>query len=322
MTSGTTIFVNINPAAAVAAGHNYSPASSDLGDAVLIDVSTWPAEMRALLAERMDEHRRVKAAGSFKNLTVNGVTDEAVQQALADDEARDVEQTKKGIEDSKNRAAKHHADTLIVLVERRTRTRYGGKVEYEFPAWPVWDADATVIESAEAQAWIAELDAARVAAEQQYDAEVEANRIKAEAAEAEKLDERVAWIEAYGSNRLRICVTEGIEHEAIYRDERLAIERPGWEWRPHCYTDEPRNPPIEALDMLATARMSVGVDSEGAELMKAATLAYFKTYRDAEIGEAGDDDGEVVDETGYWAEARYMGRTIIFGVRITNHPAA
>lgn len=48
--------------------------------------------------------------------------------------------------------------------------------------------------------------------------------------EAAKERERLAWIEAHGSPRLRALVREGIEYERVYRDERLAAERPGWMW--------------------------------------------------------------------------------------------
>jgi hypothetical protein len=76
------------------------------------------------------------------------------------------------------------ADTLKVLRERRTRivsmrasvtddlgrSQYG-TVEFLVPAWP-YDADPTVVKSAEAVKWQAELDAAKKRAQEKTSAEV------------------------------------------------------------------------------------------------------------------------------------------------------
>jgi hypothetical protein len=40
----------------------------------------------------------------------------------------------------------------------------------------------------------------------------------------------LAWIDQHGSNRLKALVHEGISYDRDYRDERLALERPGWVW--------------------------------------------------------------------------------------------
>ena len=39
---------------------------------------------------------------------------------------------------------------------------------------------------------------------------------------------REAWIEKHGSPRLKAAVAAGFNYGGIYRDERLALERPGW----------------------------------------------------------------------------------------------
>jgi hypothetical protein len=68
--------------------------------------------------------------------------------------------------------------------------------------------------------------------------------------------ERAEWIAAHGSERLQRCHAEEIECGAILRDEWLANERPDCRW----YLDvpwsvqDPRNPPMEALDFLHAAR--------------------------------------------------------------------
>jgi hypothetical protein len=58
-------------------------------------------------------------------------------------------------------------------------------------------------------------------------ADVEAEKVKAdEIAKAEA--ERLEWIERHGSPRLKKCVKHGFDCASVYRDERLARERPGW----------------------------------------------------------------------------------------------
>lgn len=115
--------------------------------------------------------------------------------------------------------------------------------------------------------------------------------------------ERAAWIEAHGSPRLRRLLAEEIEHEAVYRDERLALERPGWRWDTITGTQqhEPRNAPDSALDLLDEAR----------KLAPDARLVYWT------VDEAPDDEYEDVSRVavrGYTCEAKFMGSTIVFRV--------
>lgn len=65
---------------------------------------------------------------------------------------------------------------------------------------------------------------------------------------------REEWLDAHGSERLRRCVAEGIECEAIYRDERLALERPGWRYVDPNSIQVARNPPLAAFALLDAAR--------------------------------------------------------------------
>jgi len=144
-----------------------------------------------------------------------------------------------------------------------------------------------------------------------------AYKAKAEARAAqEKAQEeadRAAWIEAHGSPRLKRLAAEGIEYMATYRDERLAIERPDWEWKPrNLYLSEPRNAPLEAIALLDEARKTES----------SCKLSYYKVYRKAEdiedeyydYGEAND-DGEVVVERGYCASTEYLTYSIISKAR-------
>lgn len=99
-----------------------------------------------------------------------------------------------------------------------------------------------------------------------------------------------AWIEKNGSTRLKRCVVEAIEHQAIYRDERLGLELPGWLWedtlKKTFVLGEPRNPSTDAFVLLDRAR----------ELASDAKLKYGTMYRkvDEKDGEIGDKEGEVI----------------------------
>lgn len=68
--------------------------------------------------------------------------------------------------------------------------------------------------------------------------------------------ERERWIADTGSAHLKRLVAEGIEHGRLYRNERLAAERPSWKWwdRPEADLLEARNPSPEAIRLLDAAR--------------------------------------------------------------------
>lgn len=116
---------------------------------------------------------------------------------------------------------------------------------------------------------------------------------------------RAAWINQRGSRRLKRLLAEGIEHEAVYRDERLAMERPGWEWEPdEIALHSPRNPPEEALDLLDRARTTA----------PDAVLMHY-------VAEADGNDDEMDQpsrERGYVAAANFLSRTIVSCERLVN----
>ena len=67
------------------------------------------------------------------------------------------------------------------------------------------------------------------------------------------------WVREHGSERLRKADELGLLHrcEGIYRDERLALERPGWAWSlilGHSEDDDILNPTLEQLRALEAAR--------------------------------------------------------------------
>lgn len=127
-------------------------------------------------------------------------------------------------------------------------------------------------------------------------------------AEARRMAERGTWIRQYGSPRLQRCLEEGIEVGAAYRDERLALERPGWRWEEKVYgaKSEPRNPPAEAFQLLDEARAT---DPD-------AKLYHWAVEHDRE--ECQKDSGEPCDcpkyvWTGYVAMSSFLGKAVIFG---------
>lgn len=147
-------------------------------------------------------------------------------------------------------------------------------------------------------AWLAEIEAANAAAS----AAAQATYRKVEAEQKASADavvaERAEWIAEHGSNRLKRLAKEGIEHSAVYRDERLALDRPGWRFQPkNIALDEPRNPPEAALDLLDAAR-----ESDPAAKLFFATLTIEADY-DPEHNEY---------EHFYAAQAQFLGRSILF----------
>lgn len=123
---------------------------------------------------------------------------------------------------------------------------------------------------------------------------------KAHAIVAADRAKRNEWIARHGSDRLKRCAAEEIECDAVYRDERLAIERPDWQWTDCCQGDgdEPRNPPAEAFSILDGARQT---DPD-------AVLRYWTvTARDR----YHDEDGE---EHFYVAVGEFLGREVVYGM--------
>jgi hypothetical protein len=93
---------------------------------------------------------------------------------------------------------------------------------------------------------------------QRQQEKMDARRAAREREAQEKHRSMVEWVRAHGSERLRKCVEEGIECRAIYYDERLAHEMPGWRWDTWegLESDTPRNPPLSALQLLEDAQKS------------------------------------------------------------------
>ena len=129
--------------------------------------------------------------------------------------------------------------------------------------------------------------------------------------EIEAIAKREAWIETHGSDRLKRHVTEGFEYKAIYRDERLACERAGWEWaeRVEGKECEPRNAPEEAFALLDQARQN---DPN-------ARLVYWTAEHECDDScEFTQEDCPHYDSARYAALATYMDREIILLAETTS----
>jgi hypothetical protein len=99
-------------------------------------------------------------------------------------------------------------------------------------------------------------------------------------------------------------VAEDIEYTAVYFEERLAAERPGWAYTSNLYGEshEVRNARQNGLDILDEARTT---DPD-------AKLVWWVVKEDEE-----DDYGEtkeVVAWKGYACESTFLGEDIVYGV--------
>ena len=128
-----------------------------------------------------------------------------------------------------------------------------------------------------------------------YEAEV----AKTAAKKAALKEEMKIWITDFGSNRLQRCMAEGIECQKIYDDERLAAERPGWEWDTCGEDHKAIDPPDKAFALLDEARKTA----------PNATLGYMTLQLSA------DDDDETEPDLwcGYVAKASFSEHTIVYG---------
>lgn len=145
------------------------------------------------------------------------------------------------------------------------------------------------------------IEAKRICDEANAKQEAENERREEAKAEAERTAdaERTAWIAEHGSERLMRLAAEGIEHWAVYRDERLGTERPGWHWHRKLPGDdqEARNAPLWALDLLDEAR-KVAPDAD----------LVFWTVDEEYDYEA---DEQISEWTGYAAQAEFLYRKIV-----------
>ncbi len=295
------VIVNPDASAFIAGGHDPSQTEVD------VDLGALNQEDRELLARSLEldrDGRRRLPWGVY----VDAPTGPAIFQAL-----RQREQVK--AESELEARLKFRAELERVAAERKTVKRHGSDIE---AGWPWTDTAEQrghleeVRSRPEIKAWEAELKAENDRREEAAIAAKHAREEDKRAAVEAKRADRDRWIAEHGSERLRRAATEGIECGAIYRDERLACERPGWEWgsAPGWTSNgerllEPRNPPEEAFVLLDQAR----------KLAPESKLAYVMDSDGEEDDDTEYDDGDVCVEstrvTQYVAHAELLGRVIV-----------
>lgn len=254
-------------------------------------------------SERKDLARRIDVYGKISGYD-EGILDlEHLKKFLANAKERDQKRQQELEDHEAAKKAEREAKIAKFLEDfaaRKTRKfvtteRYGDR----YISWNIeapFEYDRYCIHAAsvcpEYPAWEKSLAEKNQAAE-------EAAKRAADEEIAREIAARDEWIAAHGSKRLKLAAQEGIECQAIYRDERLALERPGWRWSADYrgeYSD-PRNPTLEALESLELAR-KVAPDAK---------LAYWE----AEIEH---DDEENETWRGYCAVAHFLDREIVFGL--------
>jgi hypothetical protein len=119
-------------------------------------------------------------------------------------------------------------------------------------------------------------------------------------------DVKNTWIAEHGSPRLRRLTAEGIEHESVYMEERLAAERPDWCWALGVYGEAEivRNARQEGLDLLDRAR----------ETDPSAKLVWWVIADDKGRNQYEEDDETDNGWKGYACTAKFLDRGIVFGV--------
>jgi hypothetical protein len=188
------------------------------------------------------------------------------------------------------------ASPMQIVAALRAASEYVSSVEAIADEYCRQAESTAAVHIAEQEGHIRDLgeivESFRAARKTAADAAAATEAAKAAAVEADAAQKR-AWIEQHGSPRLRRMLAENIEHGATYRDERLTMERPGWEWMDRDEArsmDEPRNPPEAAFALLDAARATE----------PAAVLRYY----------ARDEDRD------YAVTAEFLGRAIVWRDRL------
>jgi hypothetical protein len=296
-------------------------------------VEVDPSELRQgdrdAIAVRLKDSGELWQLHRHNYLHVNEPTLAGIMEAIKADEAA----CQKEKEEQAKKKAEALADALDVLRERRTKTTnqedsvtsYSvdprvthsdvpngyARWEVSYPDWEyTTDREAIAVrETDEAVAWTAELVAKNEAAEAEAKAKVRAELVAKIAAYHAEQQKALDWIETHGSNRLRRMVAEGIEHEAVYRSERIKLELPSWRFEANVPGEagEARNVPSSAFTLLDEARA----------LRPDAKLRYWtidhEHTEECYDGRNPDEDCPAYDYTGYVALDTFLGKEIVYG---------
>src|SRR5579884_1643126 len=307
MDANSTVTVRVKPDARAWIAAGYAPA-----DYVTVDLADAAAEARELIASHLS------IEGTEYVLRCRGVLVTVSEPTL--------DGLLAGISAAESAAAERAAIEEARRAEEVARTRERLVADARANAWyrgrrgpyAVASVPAKLRDDPEVQAAVRQAEKAVAAAKAEVDRQIEEREAEEAARRAAEKAEREEWIAAHGSRRLRRLAAEGIEHDAVYRDERLALERPAWQWSQlgdgeHLPGREPRNAPEAALDLLDAARQ----DDPGAELRYLDSRRHVPHYEDTPDVDRDDcplcdDDGDhTVGHAEYRCYARFLGRLIV-----------
>ena len=265
-----------------------------------IDITQLTQNQRAMLARRMDLHGVV--SGYNRGILDLENLREWLIEMIATEKKQEAERAAH-LKNKEEKLALEMAEFQAAFAARKTSQKRaselyrGERIEWDSTEIDCGSLSSSVMPNdlkAELKIWRDEIAVQNAGAQA-------AARAAADEKMASVKTERDKWIAARGSKRLKLAAKEDIECQAIYRDERLALERPGWAWAVDYRGEysEPRNPALEALESLEIARKSA----------PDAKLAYWEADADTT-----DDGDEIEGFRGYCAIARFFDREIVFGL--------
>lgn len=206
-------------------------------------------------------------------------------------------------EEAKKKA--EHEELVQRVLTSPLEDLYGGSYDRYSYNYPLSVSD--VRNDERVQSVLQKVDSEISRLETEYKQKIKARQKAYDEACAKAEREKAEWIESHGSNRLKRMIKEDIECEAVYRDERLEADRPGWEYSDNCRGeyDDPRNVPEDAFNLLDEARKTE----------PDAKLVYWTVEH---ICDPEDFDpyyeSPKYDWTGYVAVSEFLDKEIVFGL--------
>jgi hypothetical protein len=126
----------------------------------------------------------------------------------------------------------------------------------------------------------------------------------------------LAWIKENGSPRLRRIAELGLGYGRLYRDERLASERPGWIWEAEMpkFTERDAYLPTEKdLDNLdrVSSYLSLTCNADSAALRRLTIYRHLTDEEQADWeGPEVDRDGDIEIARGHAIQSSFLGKPI------------
>lgn len=239
----------------------------------------------------------------------------AVLAALAADRARRAkkaelraaaEAEKQAAEEAERQAAAARPPAMMAAIEAylaHDDTIYGMSSCWDGSDWTLHAKEGAAGEVLVGQRELAKaggsseiIEQVRQEVRRRHEASEQASKERREKEAAAKKQEMLDWIAAHGSERLKLAVKLGMLDNSmgIYRDERLAKERPGWQWDRDEDKERGRiNPGLDELRYLEDERAR----DPGVAL--------------SSVGVVDDDDGNEIVEWRPALVSEFLGRRIV-----------